>query len=131
MEHFDFKKKKAVNPLEKVDNFFINPLMMQSAVTLSLEHNVKQDEVRTIAFYKGMPVVIFPLSILKLKTCVIEWKDNGGIIISKSDHGQTDIYFKWTDEEDTIRIDTVLVKGMVSNRELQQLLNHIDQLIAL
>lgn len=122
MEHFDFKKKKAVNPLEKVNDFFINPYMMESAKLLGLEHKVKQNDTRTIAFYKGMPVVIFPLDILDLKTCVIEWKENGGVIISKSKCGQTDIYFKWTDEEDTIRIDTVLVKGMVSDKALIELL---------
>lgn len=129
MEHFDFKKKKAVNPLEKVNFFFVNPQMAHSAKTLGLEAKMERVDAKMHgSFYQGMPVVIFPLDILDLKVCVIEWKDNGGIIISKSKHGQTDIYFKWTDEPDCIRIDTVLAKGMVSDRELSKL---IEQLAAL
>lgn len=122
MEHFNFKKKKAVNPLEKVNDFFINPYMMESAKALGLEDKAKQNEIRTIAFYKGMPVVIFPLDMLDLGTCLVKWQDNGGIILYKGKFGEINIYFKWTDEPDCIRIDTVLVKNQVSDRDLIELL---------
>lgn len=128
MEHFDFKNKRSVNPLEKVNYFFINPMMSQSAQTLGLERKVKDCKTATISFQKGMPVVLFSLDLLDLGVCVVKWQDNGGLIISKGTFGQIDIYFKWTDAADTIRIDTVLVKSSVCDRELIRIIEELTGL---
>jgi hypothetical protein len=123
MVHFDFKNKRSVNPLEKVDLFFINPYEMSSAKLLCLENKVKHGSNATIAFCKGMPVVLFDLSILGLKTCVVKWINNGGIIHSRNNSdGETKIYFSWTDEENIIRINTVTNFEIVCDKRLLDLI---------
>lgn len=53
----------------------------------------------------GLPVILFPIDILDLKTVVVSVCDDSKFIIRK---GSMKIYVKLTDTPDIVRIDSVL-----------------------
>lgn len=104
---FDFKQNKSVLPLEGVTHFFINPYMYGSSWT-SLRIGNKLNGIDAdlvIQESTGLPLIILPLSILDLGKCMIKLNDDfSGRIIN----GRQTIYFKTTEQDHIIRIDSVV-----------------------
>lgn len=104
--YFSFDTKQVINPLEAITHFYINPYLPESARMLNL-----QEKSKHIAGFEehwtntGLPVILFPIQILDLKTVVVSVCDDSKFIVRK---GNMKIYVKLTDEPNIVRIDSVL-----------------------
>lgn len=105
-QFFNFETGKEFNPAKTLNYFFISPFFQQNAKILNLEKRVKDDLGNDFGFiwYNGIPVPVFPISVLDLGKCMIKWDTTeNGVIYS----GNRRIYFRFYDEN-TVRLDTVL-----------------------
>lgn len=83
-QFFDFKLNQEIIPVKGLKEFFIHPLSNMSAIMLSLEEKVTKKTPIKWGFCGAMPVLIFPLDILDLGECTIEYLDmNHGTIYFK------------------------------------------------
>lgn len=101
---FDFARGKEFNPLKNITGFFFNPYNLSGAILAGLESKVKAygDFVEEYNFYKGMPVIHFPICVLFTK-CMITWKDERSGII----HQNGLKYYFQIHDNSTIMITTV------------------------
>ena len=105
-QFFDFEKGREFNPAKALEKFFISPYMPDNARLINLEKKVKDGIGEDFGFiwYRGLPVPVFPISILDLGKSIVTWESiENGIIHS----GNRKFYFRFVNE-DTVRIDTIL-----------------------
>jgi hypothetical protein len=105
---FNFNTKTEVNPLENVDTFFINPYMLEGYKTLNIREKIMNLDETIVNFYNDLPVVLLPISVLDLGVVQIKYDEysNGGKIIK----GKLTLYFSFTESDNIIRINSVLVR---------------------
>lgn len=81
---FDFGINQEINPMKGIKDFFVNPLNSPSAKTLDLVGKTNKDMSLMGVFYNGMPTLLFPLKVLKLGQCTIDYTSmNKGTIYSQ------------------------------------------------
>lgn len=105
--YYSFDTKQVVNPLDSITHFYVNPYMPDSTRLLNLQQ--KANDVTSLQVdwtASGIPVVVFPISVLDLKTVVVSVSSEDKIIIKK---GNLKIYLKLTADPSLARIDSVLV----------------------
>lgn len=93
---YDFKIEQEFNPMKGVKSFFISPLIPGAAILLDLQSKVQDKTPVTGIFYEGMPVIKFPLKVLNLGECTIEWESRKRGVIYNSDHI---IYFSLSNDQ--------------------------------
>lgn len=101
--YYDFNKMMVTNPLEGITEFFINPRMIDGFKQLNLAHYSGPDN---LTLDEGLPVLIFPMSALKLDKGIVKLDDN-----SRNGHIKVDgltIYFNFHHKKHLIRINTVI-----------------------
>ena len=90
---FNFQTMSEFNPLLTIREFFINPYMPDNAKLLKLADKLGKIKVKVIVI-KDKPTIIYPISILDLGECMVEFKDvDCGIIY----HKNMQMYFKIVD----------------------------------
>lgn len=104
--YYSFDTKEVINPLDSVTHFYVSPHIPESARMLNLQEKATgTDKLQVDWTNTGLPVVLFPISILKLETVLVSITSEDKVIIKK---GNTRIYVKFTEDPKIIRIDTVL-----------------------
>ena len=104
--YYSFETREVINPLDSVTHFYVNPYMPESARVLCLKETASGVENLEVDWTNtGLPVVLFPISLLKLNTVLVTVSSEEKVIIKK---GNTRMYVKFTGDPKVIRIDTVL-----------------------
>lgn len=108
---YNFKTREIVNPLDRIMRFYVNPYMPSSAQALNVEglwneHFTNNDS--EVNFVNGIPVIVFPLDILKLEQASIRISSPDKYVITTD---KMVLYIKlFPDMPWICRIDTVLIK---------------------
>jgi len=105
---YDFKTGNTItNPLEGVTHFYVSTYEMASVWTLlSIGEKIEGHHVDLVVLkHTKLPVIVVPMSILNLGRCMIRINDDlsGGKIST----GKKGIYFRFTEDADTICITGV------------------------
>ena len=134
--YYDFNKMMVTNPLEGVNRFFINPRMIDGFKQLKLDEYSGHDN---LSLDEGLPILIFPMSALKLDKGVVNLDDNGHNGHIKVD-GLT-IYFNFHKNKEVIRINTVIgykprkfdsttIRAVTQEDMIKSIIKNIDDLLA-
>jgi hypothetical protein len=102
--YYSFDTKEVINPLDQVTHFYVNPYMPESARLLNLVEKASDKAAFEVDWVNGLPVVLFPISILKLSTVIVTISSEDKIVVKKNN---TKLYMKLTDNPEVVRIDSV------------------------
>ena len=109
---YDFKTREIVNPLDKIVRFYVNPFMPHSAQALNVEQlwneSFGSNTDSEVKFVNGIPVIVFPLNLLKLERASIRISSSDKYVITTD---KLVLYIKLFSATPYLcRIDTVLIK---------------------
>jgi len=102
---YNFQTKKVIDPLKKINHFYISPYKPENFQMLHIADKIaqlKDYDIITSCDEKGHVVTVLPINLLIEGDCMVKWCDNDHFCINGK------IYCKIVgDKRDTVRIDTV------------------------
>lgn len=133
--YYDFNKMMVTNPLEGITQFFINPRMIDGFKQLRLDEYSGPD---TLLLDEGLPILLFPMSELKLDKGIVNIDNdgrNGHIKVGDS----LKIYFNFHHRNHLIRINTVIgykprkfdstTIRAVTKEDIKSIIKDIDEML--